>query len=455
MPRLLIVSANFPPVNTPDMQRVRMSLPHFVDAGWEVVVLTVDDREPLAPVEPELLHTVPAAVRVVRARAWSRRWSRWLGMNNLGLRALPFLYLAGSRLLRRQSFDLVYFSTTQFILMPLGRLWRSEFGVPYVIDLQDPWLNEYYGRPGAPPPPGGWKYRFAHLSARLFEGWTLARAAHVISVSGAYLETLRRRYRWFRDDSGSVLTFGAPDADFALARRKAESAPRLLPATDTLKIAYAGRLGPDMIPALEVLLAALARAGGGPRPFELFFHGTSYAPAGKSVATTTALAQHLGLGGVVHEFPQRIGYLDSLRLMLETDVALLLGSEDASYSPSKVYPTLLAGRPTVAIAPAHSVLAAKIAELGGAALVTFGAGAADRDEAAARLARLLREFSAAPASWPAPPAHLDLLAQRYTAGAVAIGQLEVFNTIILRQHAAQVAIRAADYWQEPEGGPEA
>ena len=51
MPRLLIISPHFPPINAPDMQRVRMSLPHFVDAGWEVVVLTVDDREPLAPLE--------------------------------------------------------------------------------------------------------------------------------------------------------------------------------------------------------------------------------------------------------------------------------------------------------------------------------------------------------------------------------------------------------------------
>ena len=159
MPRLLIVSPHFPPVNTPDMQRIRMSLPHFVDAGWEVVILTVDDREPLAPVEPDLLATIPRAVRVLRAGAFSRSWSRFVGVNNLGLRTLPFLYLAGRDLLSRQAFDLIYFSTTQFIVCTLGRLWRAEFGAPYVIDLQDPWLSDYYQQPGAPPPPGGWKYR--------------------------------------------------------------------------------------------------------------------------------------------------------------------------------------------------------------------------------------------------------------------------------------------------------
>ena len=94
MPRLLIISPHFPPLNTPDMQRVRMSLPHFVAAGWEVTVLAVDDPQPAAPLEPELLGTVPAVVRVVRTRCLRRR----AGVGNIALRALPFLWWEGTRL---------------------------------------------------------------------------------------------------------------------------------------------------------------------------------------------------------------------------------------------------------------------------------------------------------------------------------------------------------------------
>ncbi len=301
MPRLLIVSPHFPPVNTPDMQRIRMSLPHFVDAGWEIVVLTVQDNQPLAPIEPDLLATVPRPVRVVRAGAFSRTWSRYLGVNNLGLRTLPYLYDTGRQLLDREAFDLVYFSTTQFIVCTLGRLWQLEFDTPYVIDLQDPWLSDYYQQPGAPPPPGGWKYGISHGLAKLLEGWTLRRAAHVISVSGHYLSVLQQRYRWFKPDAGTVLTFGAPDADFAVARGKVGSTPAMLPPTASIKIAYAGRLGPDMRPALEVLFAAVALFKDAPRPFELFFFGTSYAPAGQGAATTTELAARHGIGHLVHE----------------------------------------------------------------------------------------------------------------------------------------------------------
>jgi hypothetical protein len=427
MKRLLIVSPHFPPVNAPDMQRVRMSLPHFVKAGWEVTVLAADDREPQAPEETALLQTIPDSVRVVRVRCFSRRWTRFLGLNNLAWRMLPFLATAGIRIIREWRPSVVYFSTTQFTTMPLGRLWRRRYGVPYVIDLQDPWVNDYYRQPGAPPPPGGWKYRFAAASARLLEGWTLRRSAHVISVSARYLDDLARRYPWWTPDRGSVLTFGAPDEDFALVRARPEIARALL-STDqrALRIAYAGRLGADMLPTLEVLFAAVARCRDAARPVELHFFGTSYAGADRAEATCTTLAQRHGIAHLVHEQPGRIGYLDSLRLLLETDIALVLGSEDRGYSPSKIYPTLLAGRPTLAIAPEGSVLAGAVQELGGAALVTYRPQPTADEQAVATLTGLL-EHCIAGRPLPAPPLDRARLETRHSAAGVARRQLEIFT----------------------------
>jgi glycosyltransferase involved in cell wall biosynthesis len=446
MPRLLIVSPHFPPVNAPDMQRVRMSLPHFAEAGWEVVVLTVDDREPMAPLEPALLETLPKAVQIVRTPVFSRRWTRWIGVNNLGLRVLPFLYEAGTRMLTEQKFDLVYFSTTQFVLCPLGRVWRREFGVPYVIDLQDPWLNEYYRQPGAPRPPGGWKYLFAYASAKILEAWTLRKCAHVISVSSGYLDVLQRRYPWFSPARGSVVTFGAPDADFALVRRRAPHAPRLLPSTATIKIAYAGRLGGDMRPTLDVLFAAAARLGDQVPPLEFFFYGTSYARAGHGEATTTALAERHGIATRVHELPARIGYLDALQLLVETDIALLLGSEDRAYSPSKIYPTLIAARPTLAIAPRDSVLESKIREIGGASLITFDPERTE--EAIARLAKTLRTLLRREPDPTTPPLDVERLQNSYTAAAVSAQQLRIFNHVIRESEPTASPFDVKDYWPD-------
>jgi hypothetical protein len=446
MPRLLIISPHFPPVNAPDMQRVRMSLPHFADAGWEIVVLTVDDPEPMAPLEPALLETLPRPVRIVRTSLFSRRWTRWIGVNNLGLRALLSFYTTGTRLMTEQRFDLVYFSTTQFVLCPLGRIWRRRFGVPYVIDLQDPWLNEYYRQPSAPRPPGGWKYSFAYASAKILEAWTLRKCAHVISVSSGYLDVLQRRYPWFSPTRGSVVTFGAPDADFALVRQRAPHVPRLLPPTATLKIAYAGRLGGDMRPALEVLFAAVARLGDDATALEFFFFGTSYARAGQGEATTTALAARHGLATRVHESPTRIGYLDALQLLTETDIALLLGSEDRAYSPSKIYPTLLAARPTLALAPRDSVLETRLREIGGASLITFDPQRPD--EAVARLVTTLRTLVHRGADPAAAPLDGDLLQRSYTAAAVSAQQLRIFNDVLRESEPAAAPFDVKDYWPD-------
>lgn len=407
------------------MQRVRMSLPHFIAAGWEVTVLTADDREPMAPLEPELLETVPASVRVVRVRCLSRRWTSRLGVNNLGWRMLPFLFVAGNRVIREWRPDIIYFSTTQFITLPLGRLWRRRFGVPYVIDLQDPWVSDYYRQPEAPRPPGGWKYRFASAGAGLLEGWTLRRTAHVISVSGRYLDDLSRRYRWWTADRGSVLTFGAPDADFVIARQRQAALPALLPAGTAFRIAYAGRLGPDMLPALDLLFAAVARCAHAPRPIELFFFGTSYAPAEQAQPTTAETARRHGIAHLVHEHPARIGYLDALRLLLESNLTLLLGSADKAYSPSKVYPTLLAGRPTVALAVVGSVLEQMIGDLGGAGLVSFRLQAGGDAEAVRVLAGMLERQLESPDAPLGPPLVANRLRDRHTAAAVAGRQLEI------------------------------
>lgn len=430
MPRVLIVTAHFPPANTPDMQRVRISLPHFVDAGWEITVLTAEDREPIAPLDPDLMETIPRAVRVVRAPVFSRRWTRRLGINNLGLRALPFFYRAGNQLLREKNFDLVYFSTTQFILMPLGRYWLREFGVPYVIDLQDPWVSDYYSKSDAPPPPGGWKYRVSHFLSGLLEGPTIMNAAHVISVSWPYLQALEARYPGFwADQDGTVLPFGTDPSDYEIAERKMRTAPPLLPPTKSFKIVYAGRLGPDMLPALQVLFAAVSELKKNGQNCEVFFYGTSYAPALQGKATTRKLAGQYQIEDRVHEYPDRIGYVDARRIMLEADMLLLLGSNDMAYSPSKIYSTLLAPKSVLAVAPINSVLERILQETGGAEVATFDLTQATDLQSSQKLADRLQDFfqdRSRPFGTPKMP---DLM-REHTAEVLARKQLAIFNNVI-------------------------
>ena len=144
--KVLIVSPHFPPVNAPDMQRIRLALPYLRALGWEPVVLAVaPDLVEGGVLEPLLEQTYPADIRVIRVRGIPQRATRLVGVGSLWLRCGRALRAAGDRLLRGERFDLVFFSTTQFDAFTLGPRWKAMFGLPYILDYQDPWINNYYG----------------------------------------------------------------------------------------------------------------------------------------------------------------------------------------------------------------------------------------------------------------------------------------------------------------------
>lgn len=375
MKRVLVISPHFPPVNAPDCQRVRMSLPYYRQFGWDPVVLAVDPRHRADWRDDTLLACLPDDVRVHHCDAFPRELTRFVGVNNLGLRCLPHLNRAAHALLRSERFDLVFFSTTQYLVTPLGRRWQRRFGVPYVIDLQDPWRNDYYKRPGAPRPPGGWKYRFARLPALLFEESTFFDAAGLMSVSPHYFHDLGRRYPGRKLPVHDVIPFGAPHADFEVLARTADAPPPIALAPGLFNWVATGSLGPQFSHALRVLCAGLRRLRDTypelAARVRLHFVGTSYADPKHRRKSAQPIAEDYGVGDLVTETPHRVGYLDSLRLMRAADGLLLLGSNDAGYSPSKLYPYYLAQRPILALAHDGGVLQALLARLRCAQLVTL------------------------------------------------------------------------------------
>lgn len=375
MKKILIVTPHFPPHSAPDMQRVRMSLRHYRDFGWEPVVLCVDDAWLAGAREPELMKTVPADVQIIRTPALPLHWTRWFGVRSIGLRCwLHFLFI-GSKAIRRECIDLVFFSNTQFITFTLGRLWRAWHGTRYVIDVQDPWRHENYARPGARPPPGGQKYRFARLQARLLEGWTYARVSAVMSVSQHYIDDLRSRYPVLRDIPSDVIRFGASRCDIEIAKRLLPPAHNHERKPGEVHILYTGAAGPIIPHAVNVLFEGLRsyRLHAPERARLLRFHfvGTSYVASGAGSVSIMPFANACGVADQVEEIPHRIGHLESIRRQCEADVLLLPGSVDPAYSPSKVYPYILSGRPVLCLVFRRSVLEALVEELGCEHIVRF------------------------------------------------------------------------------------
>src|SRR5438045_904098 len=179
-----MVSPHFPPDSTGATHRVRLLAPRLREHGWEPTVLTVDPRDYEGALDPALADSLPADLRVVRARAWPARMTRLVGIGDLGLRAFEGLWREASQLLARETFDVVFITIYPAYTALLGPLLKRRFGVPFVLDYQDPWVGEW-GRtvgPGADGRPD-LRSRISRLVALRLEPLALRAADPITAVS--------------------------------------------------------------------------------------------------------------------------------------------------------------------------------------------------------------------------------------------------------------------------------
>lgn len=400
MRRVLIVSPHFPPVNAPDMQRVRLALPHLRSCGWEPVVLAVQPHLVEGGVlDPLLESTYPSDIRVIRAGGLPARYTRWAGIGNLWWRCGRALARAGADLLRRERFDLVFFSTTQFETFQLAPRWLRDFGVPYVLDYQDPWINPYYRRTGTRPPGGRLKFALSQFAARRIEPAALRSASGVIAVSPAYGPDLAREYAWFSPSRVVLLPFGASRTDFTVAAAHRPAQPLVNFDDGLFHHVYAGRCGPDMSLAMTVLFRAfrlfLAQAPEQARKIRFHFIGTDYAPPPLGRYWALPIARAEGVSDYVQEHCYRVPYFDALYYLIHAQALVGVGSNDPTYAASKIFPYILAERPLLLIYHHQSQVLAFASNAGAGVPFSFS-GWSDVDALAQEV--LVRWFAGPPRS---------------------------------------------------------
>jgi len=356
--KLLIISPYFPPVNAADMQRVRMSLPYFASFGWDAEVVMVDEAYTDIAKDDLLLQSVPPAVKVHKVKALKKRHTSKLGLGSIALRSLWFYRHKVSALLIANKYDLIYFSTTQFPVCILGAYWKKHFGVPYVIDMQDPWHSEYYQDKPKHQRPS--KYWFSYRLNKYLEPIAMRSVDGLISVSANYVTNLKYRYPVIKDIPAATITFGAFDKDIQIADNNKHLFKSVLQSGYT-NIVYIGRGGMDMhkavIPVFNALQKGLKNQPGLYNGLKFYFIGTSYAAAGDGSPTILPLAQQFGLQEQVVEITDRISYYHTLLTLQQADGLFIPGSDDPSYTASKIYPYLLTQKPLLAIFnPASSAI---------------------------------------------------------------------------------------------------
>lgn len=423
MRRVLMVSPQFPPDTGAGAHRVRLLAPHLPEYGWEPTVLSVDPRDCETRLDAGLLGLVPRDLRVVRCRAWPARWTRRLGVGDLGLRALPGLHRAATALLARETFDALFITIFPTYPAVLGPVLSRRFGVPFVLDYIDPWVGAWGltvgGGPGGRP---DLRSRLSRALAARLEPRVVRAAAALTAVSeGTYAQVLARHPELSAIPCAAI-PFGGEAADFAAARR-ASRARHFDPADGRVHLSYVGTLLPLGFETLRAVLAAArlvaARSPARGRRLALHFFGTSNQTAPDAPARVLPVAREVGVEGMVAEIAPRIDYLDALGAQIDATGILLMGSSEPHYTASKLYPALLAERPLLAVFHEASTVVEvlrRVARPPAARVVTYG----DRERAGARVEAIARELEAllADPTWDPSAVAPDVLAE-YSARAQA------------------------------------
>lgn len=348
------------------MQRTRLLAGSLREFGWEPVVVTVDPAQFEEPCDNASLALLPPDLRIERVGALPASICRPLGFGDLSLRGQWTMRRRVAEIIRREKVNLIFATVLPGYTSLVGAWAKREFGLPFVLDYQDPWVSGWGARQ-----PRFSKAGLAHWLATRLEPGAVACADALTAVSDDTLKSLRERGLIRNSLPTETIPIGADAGDHAAAARAGRS--WIQRDDKEFVLAYTGTIVESMLPSVRALFRAVRSvldANPAQRP-RIHFIGTSAQPEGRDVHGLERIASEVGVAEVFQLEPRRIGYLDALRSMQDADVLLLLGSRDAHYTASKIFPYWLSGKPVFALFHMASTVNELASELGGVRVVTY------------------------------------------------------------------------------------
>lgn len=415
--RVAIVSPYFPPSNLAGVHRARLLSTHLPTYSWEPVVVCVHERHHEQTPDPQLARLVPDSVRVLKSGAIPSAATRLVGIGDIGIRAFWHLKQTVSNLLSEGRVDLLFITTSPYYNALSGPRLKKKFGIPLVIDFQDPWVSRW----GATLPAFS-KGGISHRLATWLEPRVIRCADHVTSVSEGTNDEIYARYPALPAAALSAMPIGGEIGDFEFLKDHPVATDELGVRDGEFHFSYVGTMWPRGYPALRALLLGLAQMRDGYpdlyRKLRLNFIGTSAQPDDTRNFHVMAHAAEFGVSERITEIPQRLGYLKGLNILANANAILVIGSDESHYTASKLHPSFLAGRPLLAILHENSSACDMIRRVGGGILVTF----TERDEPAelasrvrSAMLKIIRDPDGLPQYDPQglAPLSADSVAQQY------------------------------------------
>lgn len=367
MKRCLIISPHFPPSTLAGVHRARHLAKHLPHHGWDPEVICIDPKQHVEMLDPELARLVPDSVRIVQAGALPIALTRPFGLvGEIGLRGFFHLRASIARSINDTRPDAILITGSPFYPMLLAGWIKRTWGIPVVLDFQDPWVsNEGASRTRWSK---GW---FSYRLAVALEPLAVRGASWITSVSDRQNSEMASRYPDLDSSRMSAIVIGGDPTDFGFLRDRAE----ISDGSHNFTFSYVGTALPRSTPLLAALFAGVAELRRRDPEFanrlKFRFVGTSNQPGGGQDYRVKPLAEAAGVADLVFEEPGRVPYLDALSILATTDATMMIGSDEPHYTASKIYPFLMAARPFISIFHRESSAHSTLAKAGGGIALAF------------------------------------------------------------------------------------
>lgn len=351
MKKVLVIGCDFSPSSLPNALRLRFLVSHLDEFGWEPTVLTTDTAYSLYPADLENNNLLPKSLNVIRSKAIPLNYTKYFGLNDIGIRSLWHYWNIISDYCSKGLVDLIFISVPPNIPMILGRLAKKKFGIPYVVDYQDPWVSDYFMK--LPKDKRNTKAYLAYGLSKLLEPSAIKESSGIVGVSKGTTDDVLDRYSWLSNLKTAEIPLGIEPEDFKYLKTNPRKNIFYSIEDKFFNMCYIGVYAPSMEHILRALFKAfklgLSENYSQFSQIRFKFIGTSYYSGTQLNYQINPIAEEYSISEYVYEHPERVPYLDAIQLMQDANTMLALGSEQPHYTASKIFPYILAKKPILAI----------------------------------------------------------------------------------------------------------
>jgi hypothetical protein len=335
MKNILIIYPHWPPSNLAGIHRARLISNFLPDFGWHPIVLTVKAEYYEEKPDYDIIKTVASTTEVIYVDAKPIRKPRIIG--DIGLRAFNFLKKEALNIIRKRKIDFVWIPIPSFYVAVLGRIIYEKTSTPYGIDYIDPWLRDISNRKN-------FRSILSLQLAKILEPIAVKKTSIISGVATSYYQSVLDRYFKNKKIMHVGMPYGFDPNDHKIKIDNLE-----LPWNeDCIPYVYAGAFLPNsglFIDKLFKYIANLIKKNQFPDKIKLFFLGTG----NYTHKSIKEYAEDYNLQNIVVENRKRYPFLHILNFLSKAKGVLLIGSTEKHYTASKIFQSLLSGRPVFAI----------------------------------------------------------------------------------------------------------